>query len=140
MSLIACSWERDVWRSVSTGDWTPALREHAAHCPACREVALVSRALIGLTDSVSLPDPHRIWWRTRWLETRIAADRAAKPIAVWQRIAAIVAVLCLAPLALLDWPQASHWSLFGLAVPVIAVVALGGLGFLFAWRAAFAEE
>jgi hypothetical protein len=116
------------------------LREHAAHCPACREVALVSRGLIGLTDSVSLPDPHRIWWRTRWLESRIAAERAAKPIAVCQRIAVFVAVLCLAPLAFLERPQVSHWSVFGLAVPVIAVVALGGLGLLFAWRAAGAED
>jgi predicted anti-sigma-YlaC factor YlaD len=140
MRLIACSRERDVWRSVSTGDWTPAVREHVANCRACREVALVSRALIGLPDSVSLPDPQRIWWRTRWLESRVAAERAAKPIAVWQRVAVFVAVLCLAPLAFLDWPQVWYWSPFDLAIPVIAIVALGGLGLLFAWRAASAED
>ena len=140
MRFFACSRERDVWRSVSTGEWTPAGREHVASCPACREVALVSRALIAPVDSVSLPDPHRIWWRTRWLESRVAAERAARPIAVCQRIASFVAVLGLAPLAFLDWPQAWYWSLFGLAVPVIAVVAVGGLGFLFAWRAASTED
>ncbi len=148
MRFTVCSQERAVLWSVSTGDWPPGLREHAARCPACREVALVSLALVGLKDPVALPDPHRIWWRARWLESHAAAERAAQPIILYRRCAAAVAAVGVGVLAFLGWPQLSQWlaawqgqwTLFGLAVPVIALAAVAGLGGLLALRAALAED
>jgi hypothetical protein len=156
MRFTACPKEGAVWRSVSTGDWEPGLREHAARCPACREVALVSRGLAALarnsTDPAVLPDPRQIWWRARWLQSQAAAERATRPVVLYQRVAVAGAALGLGALGLLNWSWLwqwaptlnGHWTLFGLAVPALPVTAMAaallGVGALFTCRAALAED
>jgi hypothetical protein len=137
MRLMTCPNEKAVWRAVSTGNWGPGLREHAAGCAVCRDVALVTRGLADLaresSDQALLPDPHQIWWRARWIESKTASERAVRPIVVYQRAAAAAAVLCLGAAGLWSWSWLLQWLPLWAATPIV-------LGALFAFRAALAED
>ena len=152
MRLPACSREKAVWRAVATGVWEPELRNHAEACMACGEVALITGALAKLDPATApLPDAKQIWWRARWLRTQ-EAERAARPVLLFQRFALAGLILGAVLTPVLFWtalPQwlpvpRGQWSLFGLALPglviVSAVIALAGLGALLLLRAALAEE
>ena len=155
MRVMGCPHEAAVWRGVLTGDWAPGLGEHAASCGTCREVALITRGLASLGQESpgldALPDPRQIWWRARWLRSR-AAEKAAQPVRLYQRFAAVVVMLSVAAAAFVygtsvtRWipvPQ-GQWTLFGLAMPAALVTlsagALAGLAVLLALRAVLAEE
>ncbi len=148
MSRFECSLQNAVRKAAAAGAWEPGLRDHAAACPVCRDVALVAGALNALTpESHPLPDPRRIWWRAQWLRSR-EAERAAWPILLWSRFATAGAILVVAlcVISLWNWLPSSEgqWSLFGLNLPVLAlaasVAAVTGLAVLFALRAALAED
>ena len=73
-STKGCPQEARVLRAVKTGRWDDALKAHAAGCPACGEVALVSgrllRSALETEDRRRLPDPYLVWLRAvktgRW--------------------------------------------------------------------------
>ena len=156
MWLIPCPKERAVWLSVASGEWEPGLREHAASCPACREVALVTGAFATLARDSSgqggLPDARQIWWRAQWLRSRATAERATRPIVLYQRVAAAATLLALGVFGALDWRWLTQWaptwkgqySLLGMPVPALVLVAvgiaLGGIGGLLAYRAVVLDE
>lgn len=155
MRLVGCKREAAVWRSTRSGDWEPGLREHAASCPICGEVVVVTRGLASLREDSpaldALPDPHQIWWRARWLRSK-AADRAIRPVRLYQRFAAAGVTLCAAAAGFSYWTSTSRWipvpqgewTVFGLALPATTVTlaagALAGLAFLFTLRAVLADE
>ena len=155
MRVMGCPHETAVWRSALTGEWAPGLAEHVASCKTCHEVALVTRGLASLGRESpaldALPDARQIWWRARWLRSR-AAEKAARPVRLYQRFAAVGVMLSAAATgfvygtSILRWipfPQ-GQWTLFGLAMPAALVTlsagALAGLAVLLALRAVLVEE
>ncbi len=151
MKLFGCRHERAVWRAVSTNVWAPGLREHAARCRVCRDVALVTSSLAALPAGASpLPDPHLLWWRGRWLRSR-EAERALKPVAVLQRVALAAAVIAAVAGAaylplVMGWLPVPHGSVtvFRWTVPLLplacAVAAVAGVSVLMALRAGMGED
>jgi hypothetical protein len=152
MKLFGCKHERAAWNAALSGKWDPELRAHAACCRVCREVALVTSSLARLPDSaVGLPDPRLLWWRERWLRSR-EAERALKPVAVFQRVALVAAMLAAAAVAAAGLPALAGWvpvpsgeiTAFGWTIPAMAVaagaVAAGALGVIASLRSASGEE
>ena len=152
MKFAGCSREKAVWQAVVSGVWQPGLKEHAADCSICGEVALITRELAKVEKTPTpLPDARQIWWRARWLRTQ-EAERAARPVLLFQRFA-MAGLLLGAALALVyfwaivsQWLPAppSQWTLFGVVVPglvlVTSAIVLAGLAVLFVLHAALAEE
>ena len=82
-STKGCPQEARVLRAVKTGRWDDALKAHAAGCPACGEVALVSgrllRSALETEDRRRLPDPYLVWLKAQLTERQVASQRASKP-------------------------------------------------------------
>ena len=149
--FISCPKGRSVWLGVKTGNWEPGLREHAEHCPDCLEVALVTSALATSAKDTSeqdrLPDPRMLWWRAQWRRAGVV-ERATRPIVLYRRFAGVTAFVLLGAAGALLWPWLvqwlpaweGQWRVFGLAVPLIGLPAVAGIGCLLAYRALFGEE
>jgi hypothetical protein len=93
MSAGSCPYESAVLTAVRGSSWSDELRVHAAGCAVCAEVALVSEMLLVEAhfpdETRSLPDPGRIWVEAQLRARRLAAQRAARPIAITQRVALV---------------------------------------------------
>jgi hypothetical protein len=57
----------------------------------------------------ALPGPAQIWWRALWLGKQAAEDQATWPIAIFQHVAYVVAVLSLISLSAWKWPEIQGW-------------------------------
>lgn len=77
MTLRRCDREHDVQQAAATGRWTTELRGHAAACRSCREIALVTSALLGDTTTA----PRRISPAILWAKARHARRRRGETIA-----------------------------------------------------------
>ena len=146
MKIGACRFEKAVWAAVASNAWTQDLREHAACCGVCGEVALVSGGLLALGRDEhaanSLPDPRQILWRADWLASRSAGERATRPILLYARFAIAVGALGLAGFVLWAWPLFESWlpgwqvelptfglsfltpAVYAAALPICAAIAL----------------
>jgi hypothetical protein len=146
VKIGGCRFEKAVWQAVVSGSWTQDLRQHAATCAVCGEVALVSGGLLELSRKEpaanSLPDPRQILWRAEWLAARSAGERATRPILIYLRFATVMGVLGLAGSVFWAWPLVESWLpgwrvelptfgfsfltpvVYGAALPVCAAIAL----------------
>ena len=126
--------------------------EHAAHAATCRECAdalLVDAFLAAEATAAAAearpPDPAVLLWRARRERRRAAAERARRPIAIWERIAAVTglagaAALGVAALGALDLDlgalAATAGSDLAAALPMAAaalLLAAAGGGAYWAW-------
>lgn len=114
MKLAHCTQEEAVVQAAHSGDWSEPLRSHAARCPICSEVALVSSFLRIEAESARaeavLPDPGRIWWKAQLAARREAAERALRPIALMEKLAVACGALCLGIAFFWQWPRISSWT------------------------------
>lgn len=90
MTRLDCPHEADVLMMVTTGQWpdrAPAeLREHAATCSLCADVALIAQVI---EDDASVPAPQlpsagTVWWRAQLRARQDAAKAVGRPITVAQ--------------------------------------------------------
>jgi hypothetical protein len=106
-SSKGCPQEIDVLTAARTGQWDDALETHAAACPVCREVALVSRTLRTLDQETEghkpLPDPYLVWLKAKLTERHVASQRASKRWDVAQALGQGVAAITLAGWLLVAW-------------------------------------
>ena len=113
MNLTPCDLEPDIVRACREDRWSDDLRRHAAECPSCSELVLVTEALRRHASSVEaelpLPDPGFLWWRAQ-LQSRAAAAERATRIIVWVQRLAIASCVALVVLGLLRlWPTITRW-------------------------------
>lgn len=105
---VDCPREGEILEAITCGRWPsavePELREHAATCAICREVADIAGALrsdqIAICRGASLPPSSQVWWRAA-VRARVEAQRtAARPMVMVQQIAAACAAVaaCAAPI------------------------------------------
>ncbi len=101
-SSKGCPQEASVLRAARTGQWDEALEAHAAACPACGEVALVSGSLrtfaLETEGHNRLPDPYLVWLKAKLTERQVASQRASKP---WDMAEALGQ--CVVAVALVGW-------------------------------------
>ena len=92
--------------AARTGHWDDALEEHAAPCPTCAEVVLVSDSLSTLaleTESLHrLPGHDLVWLKAQLTERQVASQRASKPWHVAEVLGYGVVALVLAGLLAAD--------------------------------------
>lgn len=95
MNPVECEFEADVLAAVIQGRWPECadfgLREHAAGCAICADVALVAGALsescAEVQTTASVPDSGRVWWVAQMRARREDARAAGRPITAAQVLA-----------------------------------------------------
>jgi hypothetical protein len=86
MPRIECSHESDVLLMISTGRWPDRapveLREHAASCEVCQELAVAAVAMdeVSLEHVPALPSSGTVWWRAQLRARQEAARDVVRPI------------------------------------------------------------
>jgi hypothetical protein len=117
MNTKYCGEEQRVLEALHSGRWAGAwgkeLRRHVANCAVCTEVVLVAEAL-RREDKLAQaeaqpPSAGLVWWKAQLVARRAAADRAAQPIAVTERVAQTFGVLSAIGLTLAHWPRILGW-------------------------------
>jgi hypothetical protein len=85
-----CAFEDAVAAALANGHWTDELREHAAACPQCCDMQLVSQCLaraVTTNEPLPLPTSSFLWWRAQLAERQQRANRALAAIEIVQRLA-----------------------------------------------------
>jgi hypothetical protein len=101
MTPIDCRRETEIVDAIAAGEWPEAapieLREHAAACPVCADLALAASALhdeaASTPATMALPSAGQVWWRAELRARHEAAQLAQRPVIAVQVVAAVV---CLA--------------------------------------------
>ena len=118
MTVVECPREADVLEAVASGRWQDGcdtgLREHAAACPICADIAMIAEALRDdckdALRAAQLPASAQVWWRAS-MRARAEATRAAtRPITLVQGLAAAATVgVGAALLGSVSFPGWSGW-------------------------------
>jgi hypothetical protein len=95
MKRVECAFEEEVLAAVLQSRWPErvdaALREHAAQCGICSDVAAVAAAIAGAHEELAaaavVPDASRVWRRAQLRARREAVEAAGRPITAAQVIA-----------------------------------------------------
>ena len=113
-----CSQHQKVAAAIQTGQWLdgcdPALRSHVESCPVCSDVALLARAFRQSRSSAlqqpQLPSPGILWWRAQLRRKNADFERVMRPVAVAEKIAALL--VALAVIGLIGWQheQVAAWA------------------------------
>ena len=113
MSLSHCEKEQAVLEAARAGRWEEDLRAHAAECAVCAEIVLVARFLQQEAEEArweaALPEPGELWWKAQLLAKRTTAERAIRPIALFEKLAYGCGALALAAVSIWLWPQVKVW-------------------------------
>jgi len=137
MKTATCSWEDRVRQALAEGGGDPALRDHAARCPVCRDVLAVSDWMLRFRDLTldkmrvdePLPAPGELWnlARAGRVIDPVAVKKALKPIYLFRKIAWFVSAAGSAALVLLEFEKIKSLlaSLPGLNA-LVAMLRKGG--------------
>jgi hypothetical protein len=126
-----CRFERETIGAAKSGQWTEALREHAASCADCAAAASVAVWMdrIGRTDErqSKLPDPSVVWLKSQILRGSVAAERISRPVTIAQILAYVTVAAGWAGFLTWKWTFVSRW-MSGFSAEHIAVRAASGGG------------
>ena len=111
--MSACRLERDVMNAATEDTWTDALRRHVTECDDC---AAAMQAAPWMHEFASiderehiLPDPSVVWLKAQLLRGSAAADRAARPLAIYQMAAYVAVAAGWAALLTWKWNALQAW-------------------------------
>jgi hypothetical protein len=99
MTAPECVREDEILAEISEGRWPAAapvaLRDHAAACPVCADLALAASALHDASADaaiapMALPSAGQVWWRAELRARHEAARLAQRPVIAVQAVAAVV--------------------------------------------------
>jgi hypothetical protein len=114
--MTECPREDDVLDAIHRGAvMAEDLRRHVEHCPLCRDLALVSDALLAPGAAPpAIASPGLLWWKGQIQARREKRQRVERPLVIAEAMGA------LAPVAggfylLGGWPLAS--AALALAIP-----------------------
>ena len=135
MSRIECKYESDVLDAVASGRWPDRadseLRNHAATCNICADVALISVLYrddhASVMEQARVPSAGLVWWKSELRARREAVRVASRPITLVQWIASgcIVAALLGILMGLSTRIDLGTVSTFVLEQPLVLWLALG---------------
>ena len=147
MKLPQCDREQEVLDALRSGRWSSAwgaeIRQHAATCAVCAEVAFVARQFLHEAEQAQaelqqagagLPSVGLVWWKAQRAARRAAEQRAAEPIVLVERAACALGALVTLGLAVWQWPRIAAWLHRAPSrTPVLPLVALGDRSSIAAW-------
>lgn len=101
MSFRTCSYERELTQALRNGQWPqgcePELRTHVDVCSNCRDLVLVTQALLCARHesehSVVAGSPGLLWWRAQLRRRHDTAERISRPVTIAQLFAWLVIVM-----------------------------------------------
>ena len=115
---LACRHEVDVQQAAASGRWPASLATHAATCPTCAEVRLISEAFAtggSVPRSSTTVDPALLFARARH-ERRLSTEVRISLVTTVTQLLLLVGVLgvvvLFAPLpdlSSLTWPSFARW-------------------------------
>jgi hypothetical protein len=133
MKPVECQFEADVLAAVVQSRWPDhvdtELREHAAGCPICSDVAAIAGQfeMAGEAERAvaTVPDAGRVWWRAEMRARREAVQAAGRPITAAQ----VIAFACAVGLLGACFGATSMWFqlAFGRVVSGVSSFDFGGL-------------
>ena len=94
------------------------IRQHAAACAVCAEVALVAQEFqreeeLAATElkqpGAGLPSAGLVWWKAQLAARRAAEQRAAEPVVFVERAAYALGALSTLVLGVWEWPRIAGW-------------------------------
>jgi hypothetical protein len=129
-----CPFETDILDAVASGRWPDRadaeLRDHAASCYICTEVAMISALyrddFSTALQQAQLPSAGLVWWKAELRSRREAVRVASRPITLVAGIAGICAlgVLALAIMGLSRQLNIASVSAFILEQPMVLWLVL----------------
>lgn len=110
-----CLREAELLAAAHSGVWPPELQAHAAHCPACQELAAVMGLLLAAPAPDEPPSAGFLWWKGQLQAQRERTERAQRPMAVAEAgaVAGVAAALLLL--------AGTNWMLVALAAALVAL-------------------
>ncbi len=122
MKLPHCEREQEVLDALRSGRWASGwgeeIRQHAAGCAVCAEVAWVAQefqreAELARTElrqpGAGLPSAGLVWWKAQLAARRAAERRAAEPMMLVERVAYALGALAALGLGVWQWPRIVGW-------------------------------
>lgn len=113
MNMLECQKELLVTEALRREDWSDELRNHVAACSVCADTVLTAQLLKELNDianpQVKLPNAGLIWWKAQLKAKRAAAERAAQPIRLVEKISCACAALAALFLSIWQWNAIRLW-------------------------------
>ena len=122
MKLPHCDREQEVVDALRSGrwasEWGVEIRQHAAVCAVCAEVALVAQEFQREAElaraelqqpGAGLPSAGLVWWKAQLAARRAAEQRAAEPIILVERAAYALGALAALGLGVWQWPRLAAW-------------------------------
>jgi hypothetical protein len=122
MKLPQCDREQEVVDALCSGrwasEWGEEIRQHAAVCGVCAEVALAAQefqreaelARVELQQpGAGLPSAGLVWWKAQLAARRAAEQRATEPIMLVERAAYALGTLAALGLGVWQWPRIAGW-------------------------------
>ncbi len=89
-----CEFEQIIVKASRAGFLSEEIKEHIKNCGNCGETLKVANWLhmsARAFEPKTLPTAGFLWWKSRIIEKRRAAENTAKPILITQTVAAVVA-------------------------------------------------
>jgi hypothetical protein len=135
-----CVREHEILDEIAEGRWPAlapaALREHAAACPVCADLALAASAVHEAAADASaaplaLPSAGQVWWRAELRARHEAARLAQRPVIAVQVVAAVVFLAAVLTAARTLVPDAWTWL-----VDAAGSASRGGLATMDSWAVA----
>jgi hypothetical protein len=128
MKSEICEFEEFVAGALASGLWSGELRQHLSGCTHCAELELVWQFLAPVAtdeETVPLPAPGLIWWRSQIAGRRAQAECAVAAIALMQELAIAVALTAVVVFAWLWTPGV--WTIsIGLSMALVTGAVLYG--------------
>jgi hypothetical protein len=126
--MTQCRHEPQVLRAAADDSWTGALRQHLLECEDCAAAASVEAWMTEMARveprQHALPDPSVVWLKAQLLRQMAAADRASRPITIFQLVAYAVVAGGWAALVTWKWSALVEWV--GSWTPMHLVVTASG--------------
>ena len=110
-----CEKEQAIYEALTEGRLDDSLEAHMKTCPVCSDIAVVTSFLqkeartARVEARETLPSPDLIWWKAQMLSRRDAAERATRPIAVFEKVAFAAGALGLLGIATWNWNTIRGW-------------------------------
>jgi hypothetical protein len=110
-----CEKEQAVYEALTQGRLDDSLQAHMKNCPVCSDIAMVTSFLqrearaARVEARETLPSPDLIWWKAQMLSRRDVAERATRPIAVFEKVAYATGAFGLIGFTAWNWSTIRNW-------------------------------
>jgi hypothetical protein len=110
-----CEKEQAVYEALTRGRLDEPLQAHVKVCSVCSDIVAVTSFLqreartARVEARETLPSPDLVWWKAQMLSRRDAAERATRPIAIFEKVAYVTGAFGLVGFVAWNWNTIRNW-------------------------------